>query len=62
MIGRWPDTDGFACHNLGDMLHLLFEFRRTPSGTEILPSHGLIEALQGFPVHVEQIPEDGIGA
>ena len=62
MKGRWPDTDGPTCHNLGHAIHLLFEFRSAPVGTEILLAHGFIEELQGFPVHVEKVPEDGIGS
>ena len=62
MKGRWPDTDGPASHNLGHAVHFLFDFRSIPSGTEILHSHGFIEKFQGFPVHVEQVPKDRIGA
>ena len=62
MKGRWPDTDGPASHNLGHAVRFLFDFRSIPSGTEILHSHGFIEKFQGFPVHVEQVPKDGIGA
>ena len=61
MYGRWPHADSPAGHNLYDSVHLLLEFRSTPSGPEIVLAHGFKEKRQRCPVHVEEVFNQRIG-
>ena len=60
MYGHRLQTDGLCCHNLGDTFHLLFHFRRIPTGAEIMFPHDFIEQPQRFSVHMEKVLKKGV--
>ena len=62
MIGTGPETDGFRCHNLSNMVQFLLKFRGVPTGTEILLAHSFVESRQLATVHVEEVFQQRIGS
>ena len=55
------ETNDLPGHDLDEPVHLFVERRRAPSGPEILLAQGFIEKMQGFPVHMEDLFQQGTG-